>query len=189
MDSVFFIFEIVGTVAFSVSGAIVAVKKDMDVFGVVILGVTTAVGGGIIRDLMLGITPPNIVNNDILIIIAFVSALIVCLPVYQKMSEKNKKIGDIVLLVSDSLGLAFFTVSGMSVALAYNVSDVIFLIFTGVISGIGGGILRDVFCGEIPLVFSRHFYACASLIGAGCCLLLRGANTFNDCWRSYYIYS
>ena len=111
-----FVLELIGTVAFAVSGAIVGIKKQMDLLGVIVLGVCTAVGGGIVRDLILGITPPATFQD----------------PVYYTL---------------------FLTV------------------FVGLITGVGGGVLRDVFSGERPYIFVRHFYACASIIGALICAL------------------
>ena len=87
MDSVFFVLEIIGTVAFAVSGAMIAMHKKMDIFGVVILGLTTAVGGGVIRDIILGITPPATFVNPVYALVAVGTSLIVFLPFVQKFTN------------------------------------------------------------------------------------------------------
>lgn len=119
-----FVLELIGTAAFAVSGAIVGIKNRMDLFGVIVLGVCTAVGGGIVRDVILGITPPATFHD----------------PVYT------------------------LTAAAVSVLMFLTV-------FVGLITGVGGGVLRDVFSGERPYIFVRHFYACASIIGALICAL------------------
>lgn len=154
------IFEIIGTVAFSISGALVAIENDMDIFGVIVLGLTTAVGGGIIRDIILGIAPPNIVNDWLFIILAIVTALIVFLPGVRNYIKRFENL----VTIMDSIGLAIFTVIGVSASLEYN--NIVLSIFTGVITGVGGGVLRDVFARTSLYIFTKHFYACASLIGA-----------------------
>ena len=141
MNSVFFILEIIGTVAFAASGAMVAVNKKMDVFGVIILGLTTAIGGGIIRDLILGVTPPSAFLSPVYAIVAVVTSILVFLPFTQKFAHKNTRAYDAVLLVCDSVGLGVFT-------------------------AVGGGAIRDLFAKDTPFIFVKHFYACASLVGA-----------------------
>lgn len=154
------IFEVIGTIAFSISGALVAIENDMDIFGVIVLGLTTAVGGGIIRDLILGITPPSIVNNWLFIVLAIITAIIVFLPNVRNYIKKY----DYLVTVMDSIGLAIFTVIGVESSLSYN--NLVLSLFTGVITGVGGGMLRDIFARTNLYIFTKHFYACASLIGA-----------------------
>lgn len=153
-------FEIIGTIAFSISGALVAIENKMDIFGVIVLGLTTAVGGGIIRDLLLGITPPSIVNNWMFIILAIVTAIIIFLPSVRNFIKKL----DYPIIVMDSIGLGVFTVVGVEASLSYN--NLVLAILTGVITGVGGGMLRDIFARTSLYIFTKHFYACASLIGA-----------------------
>ena len=113
MDILIFVFEIIGTVAFSVSGAMTGLKKNMDIFGVMILGVITAIGGGVIRDLVLGITPPGTFGRPVYAIVATVTAIITFLPAVHRLITRNQHIRDFVLLVLDSLGLGVFTVVGI----------------------------------------------------------------------------
>ena len=165
------VLELIGTVAFSVSGAITGLKKKMDILGVVILGLPTAVGGGVIRDLILGITPPNTFRNPIYATFAIVTAIIVFLPAMQNLIMKKKSIYNQVMLIMDSLGLGIFTVVGIQVAQSASGEHGIFLlVFVGVVTGVGGGVLRDTMAGEHPYIFVKHFYACASLIGALVCV-------------------
>ena len=167
MNSVFFILEIIGTVAFAASGAMVAVNKKMDVFGVIILGLTTATGGGIIRDLVLGVTPPSVFLTPVYAIVAVATSVLVFLPFTQKFAHKNTRAYDTVLLVCDSVGLGVFTAVGVKAAYsAIENAPFILAVFTGVITAVGGGAIRDLFAKDTPFIFIRHFYACASLIGA-----------------------
>lgn len=173
MEEVFFIFEILGIIAFSLSGALVAIEKKMDIFGVAIIGLITATGGGVIRDLILGVNPPKAFQNPLDALVATVTALIVFLPVVRKISIKEKKVYEFVTRMLDSLGLGLFTVIGVRVAIESGFEKNLFLqIFVGVLTGVGGGVLRDVLSGDRPYIFVKHFYACASLLGAIVCSFL-----------------
>lgn len=164
--SLYLTFEIIGTIAFSISGAILGVKKRMDILGVIILGLTTAVGGGILRDLLLGITPPNTFRNPIYLITATITAIIVFIPKIHNSVGRTKKIYDLIFLWMDSIGLGIFTVIGIKVAFASPSETTMFLnVFVGVITGVGGGVMRDIMAGVPPYIFVKHFYACASIIG------------------------
>lgn len=172
-EAVLLLFEMIGTVAFSISGAMTGIKKGMDAFGVVTLGLVTAVGGGIIRDLVLGITPPMTFRNPVYAIVAVCTALILCFPGVLRQLNRNHRLYDAVMLVMDSLGLGIFTVVGIQTAGTVTSSCSIFLLlFVGVITGVGGGVLRDVLAGDRPYIFVKHIYACASLTGAVLCIFL-----------------
>ena len=172
-EAVLLLFEMIGTVAFSISGAMTGIKKGMDAFGVVTLGLVTAVGGGIIRDLVLGITPPMTFRNPVYAIAAVCTALILCFPGVLRQLNRNHRLYDAVMLVMDSLGLGIFTVVGIQTAGTVISSGSIFLLlFVGVITGVGGGVLRDVLAGDRPYIFVKHIYACASLTGAVLCIFL-----------------
>lgn len=167
MDTFIFILEIMGTIAFSVSGALTAIEKKMDIFGVAILGLTTAVGGGIIRDLIIGCTPPKTFTNPIYAKVAIVTAIIIFLLAYFGNDMYSKKFFEQIIFVMDALGLGIFTVVGINNALnsSHEFSNFL-LIFVGVLTGVGGGVLRDILAGNIPYIFEKHIYACSSLIGA-----------------------
>lgn len=167
------LFEIVGTVAFAISGAMTGMKKKMDIFGVAILGLTTAVGGGALRDIILGNTPPVMFRNPVYAVIAIVTSVILFLPAVQRLILRIHGLYDSLMLLMDSVGLGIFTVVGIRTAYAAVAEPGWFLLlFVGVVTGVGGGVLRDVMAGDTPYVFVKHFYACASLLGAVVCILL-----------------
>lgn len=173
MELWFFILELIGTVAFAVSGALTGVKKHMDIFGVAILGLTTAVGGGVIRDLVLGITPPGTFRSPVYALVAIITSILVFLPFIRRLLTRSSRILNTVLLIMDSVGLGIFTVVGMQTAFGAIADCGLFLlIFVGVVTGVGGGILRDVLAGDTPYIFVKHIYASASLAGAILCALL-----------------
>ncbi len=170
---ILFILEIIGTIAFAVSGAVVGIQKKMDIFGVCILGLTAAVGGGILRDLILNITPPAAFRTPAFAVTAILVSILLFIPAVRNMFEHGRKIYDAMILFMDSIGLGLFTVVGVQVASAAMPEPNLFLTtFVGVLTGVGGGILRDVFAGNTPYIFIKHFYACASIIGAWTCALL-----------------
>lgn len=169
---ILFILEIIGTIAFAISGAVVGIQKKMDIFGVCILGLTASVGGGILRDLILNITPPAAFQNPAFAVTAILVSILFFIPAVRN-SFEHRKVYEALILIMDSIGLGLFTVVGVQVATAAMPERNLFLItFVGVLTGVGGGILRDVFAGNTPYIFIKHFYACASIIGAWTCALL-----------------
>lgn len=174
MQTLIFIFELIGTVAFAISGAMTALKKDMDIFGVAILGLTTAVGGGVLRDILLGITPPVMFRAPIYALLAIFISVVVFIPSVRRILTRNHALYEQMMLVMDSIGLGVFTVVGINTA--YGVSsdfNLFLLIFVGTVTGVGGGVLRDVLAGNTPYIFVKHIYACASIVGAILCASLR----------------
>ena len=168
-DTIVFFVEIVGTVAFALSGAVMAVQRRMDIFGVLVLGVCTAVGGGIIRDILLGITPPNTFRTPVY---ALVAALASALIFFVGKSEPEIIISNRIQNLSlfnflDAMGLGIFTVVGINTAINAGFEDNAFLqIFVGVTTGVGGGILRDMLAGVTPIVLRKQVYASAAFVGA-----------------------
>lgn len=172
MAYLIFCLDIIGTISFAISGAMTGLKKNMDIFGVCMLGVTTAVGGGIVRDLLLGITPPSALTNPGNVFLAIVVSVILFFPFVRRFLLKHH-IYDRMLLLADSAGLGLFTVYGIRVAaLAGHDSNAFLLVFVGVITGVGGGVIRDLFAGDRPYIFVKHIYACAAIAGALLCLWL-----------------
>ena len=165
-----FVMEMVGTIAFASSGAMVGIKKNMDIFGVNVLGITTAIGGGIIRDLILGITPPSVFRNYIYVIISILISCILFLIIYIKneiLSSQFLEHYEQIMILFDAIGLGIFTVVGINTAINMGIEDNIFLLtFVGVVTGIGGGMIRDIMAGVTPFVLVKHVYASASIIGA-----------------------
>lgn len=173
---IFFPIEIIGTVAFASSGAMVAVRKKLDLFGIIVLGVITAVGGGMLRDLMIGSIPPNMFQNPIYVFTAFLTVLVLFF-LFRRwpflLGSRYMENYEKVMNVLDAVGLGAFTVTGIDTGINAGYDDYHFLIvFLGVITGIGGGILRDIMAGETPFVLKKHVYACASISGACLYVLL-----------------
>ncbi len=171
MDAFVLVLELIGTVAFSASGAIIAIRKRMDIFGVCVLALTTAVGGGIIRDLLLGVIPPYTFQNPVYAATAAAVAVIVFVKPVRYYLTGNHQAYQRTMLVMDTIGLAVFSVVGVSNAYAAQPDAGIYLtVFVGVLSGVGGGVLRDVMAGDTPYIFVKDVYACASLAGSrsGC---------------------
>lgn len=166
MDTFFFILELIGTVAFAVSGAAMGTRKEMDIFGVCILGSATAVGGGILRDLMLDLTPPMAFRDPVWLIVGLVTSVLVFLPMLRRPVQKNKRVWDGVMLVSDAVGMGIFGATAILLAQRNGQSSVWLLVFVAMLTGTGGGVLRDVMAGEVPGVFRRHVYVSAVIAGA-----------------------
>ena len=170
MASFILVLELIGTLAFAASGALTGLKKNMDIFGVAILGLTTAVGGGVIRDVILGNTPPATFRNPVYATVALVTALVLFLPRVRRFLMRSPRHFDHALFFMDAAGLGIFTVVGIRTAYACTAAPTLFLlVFVGVITGVGGGLLRDIMSGSTPYIFVRHVYASASLAGALLC--------------------
>lgn len=165
-ETVIFILEMIGTVSFAWSGAMTAIKRGMDIFGVAILGIITAVGGGIIRDVILGRTPPATFLNPIYALVATATAIVAFIPFVRRQFLKHHKTYDLSMLIMDSLGLGIFTAVGVGIAYENAPFNIMLYSFVGVITGVGGGVLRDILAKQTPYIFVKHFYACASLIGS-----------------------
>ena len=160
--------EWIGTVAFSVSGAIHAIGKKLDLLGVVVLGCLTALGGGCVRDLLMGHTPPRAFSNFEYLILATVSALVVFMIAwfFRKGYLAHLALLEQVNNVFDAIGLGAFSVVGVQMAIDGGYGEnVFFCIFLGATTGCGGGMLRDIMCAKIPGVLTKHIYALASAAG------------------------
>ncbi len=157
------VFDFVGTVAFAISGIRLASAKRFDLFGAYVVGVTTAIGGGTMRDVMLGQTPFWMTNPFYLLSSAFALLYVI---VFRKLLVRQNS----TWFIFDTIGLALFTVTGIEKTLqATTTSGEPFpfwvAIIMGTITGAGGGVLRDVFINEEPLIFRKEFYALACVIG------------------------
>lgn len=161
-------FDLVGTIAFAISGAFVGIRKDMDIFGVNVLAITTACGGGMMRDILIGNVPPRMFQNPVFVIVAAVVANIVFLFAYlhSRMPRKIAPVYDRTLFWFDTLGLAAFTVDGVMMGVDSGFYDNPFLLcFLGFMTGVGGGALRDIMANQTPDIFRKHIYAVASIAG------------------------
>ena len=163
-----YILDIIGTVAFAVAGAMVAVSRRMDLFGVLSMGTVTAMGGGVIRDVLLGQFPPRAFYNYTYIYLSLAAALVVFLAVLmlRDIYRKSHLTVEAINNIFDAIGLASFSVTGVQIAIqAGHEENWIFCVFLGMMTGVGGGILRDILCCTVPLVFTKHIYAVASIAG------------------------
>ncbi|MGI5985787.1 MAG: trimeric intracellular cation channel family protein [Clostridiales bacterium] len=168
-ERVFYILEIVGTIAFAVSGAMIAIERRLDLFGVVFLGVITAVGGGMIRDILIGSFPPVMFINMEYVLTACAVSIAVFLVAYFASHTYFKKASfiDTVNNVFDAVGLGAFSVTGTRIGISAGYSDNMFLcVFLGMLTGIGGGLLRDMMSRSIPFVLRKRIYALAAIAGA-----------------------
>ena len=153
--SLFFLIEAIGTIAFASSGAMTAIRKRLDLLGVIILGETTAVGGGMLRDILLGRVPPSLFINPIYVIMAFVTVLVLFLIIrfnQHILTGPYIVIYERIMNIFDAVGLAAFTVTGIDTAMMAGYGDYRFLsIFLGVLTGVGGGVLRDIMADRRPI--------------------------------------
>ncbi len=167
--TIVFITELIGTVAFAVSGALIAARRSLDLFGVVLVGCITSVGGGMLRDVFLGKFPPAIFLNAIILVIAAITSVIVFVISYfnaQKFETLQKRI-ESVNNFFDAIGLAAFSITGTEITCNSGFSnEAIFAISMGLLTGIGGGIIRDVLVDKTPYVLKKHIYALASILGS-----------------------
>ena len=158
--TLFFIMELVGTIAFSCSGAMVAIRKKLDFLGIIVLGVITAVGGGMFRDILIGKNPPELFRNPVYVIVAVIAAILMFFIVRSRTLAQNfiqTKVYDRLMNLLDAIGLGAFTVVGVNTALHSAYNHYVFLtIFLGVITGVGGGLLRDIMVCEIPSILKEH---------------------------------
>ena len=163
------IMEMIGTIAFAISGALVAIGCSLDIFGVVFIGCITATGGGVLRDLLLGITPPAIFSHVYIFFVAALTSVAVFIfaaihrqrfyPLRNKIEHINN--------IFDAIGLAAFSVTGTEIACNQGFTDNIFLVISmGMITGIGGGIIRDILVDETPYVLKKDIYALPSFLGS-----------------------
>lgn len=169
-EIIFTIAEVIGTIAFAVSGAMIAIDRGLDLFGVVFLAITTALGGGTMRDIFLGQFPPRMFYSYQYLLISALCAFGIFSLMYYKRHHNESKHGVFVKCINifDAIGLGIFSVIGVQVSVAAGYADNAFLcIFLGMTTGCGGGIVRDLLSMETPYVLKKHIYAIASIIGGG----------------------
>ena len=171
MSQLFYFADLFGVAVFAITGALMAGRKSMDLFGVLVIAIITALGGGTLRDVILDNHPVSWIRNDTYILVATVAALgtVIWVRMTRPIHEKG-------LLIADAFGLSVFTVIGTEVALQYAMPSSTAVIM-GVMTGVAGGVMRDVICNEIPLIFKKEIYATACLAGAVTFVLLRMLET------------
>jgi len=153
-----YLLDIIGTFAFAISGALVASKKEFDLFGVLIIAFATAVGGGMMRDVLINAHPINWIG-DLNYIWTIISAVIFTFLFKSKIAPLSKT-----LFLFDTIGIAVFTLLGTQKGLSYNLHPFIAVVM-GMVSAVMGGVIRDVLTNQVPLIFKKEIYASACLLG------------------------
>lgn len=154
----FQIVDILGTISFAISGALVAMNKRMDPFGVLIIAFVTAVGGGTLRDVMIGIEPVSWMKNMTFVYVIISSAVFAV--IFRKRISYLRKS----LFLFDTIGIALYTVVGVETGLVAGLHPLI-CIALGTMTACFGGVLRDILCNEIPVIFRKEIYATACILG------------------------
>jgi uncharacterized membrane protein YeiH len=162
---VIYLIDILGTFAFAVSGALVALDKKFDMFGVLIIAFVTAVGGGMLRDVLINAHPINWIGN-LNYIYTILAAVVFTFLFKSKIAYLSKT-----MFLFDTIGISVFTLLGLEKGLSFNLHPIIALIM-GVISAVFGGVLRDVLTNKVPLIFEKEIYASACLAGGIIYLIL-----------------
>ncbi len=157
--SLFSTFDILGTVAFAISGALAAMTRKLDLFGIFIIAFVTAVGGGTVRDILIGNNPVMWMENTFYI---YLISLVTFLAIIFRRKINHLKTS---LFLFDTIGLGVFTITGVEAGIQHGLSPII-SIALGAITGTFGGVIRDILCNEIPVIFRKEIYATACLIGA-----------------------
>ena len=164
--TMFFILEILGTIAFAISGALTAMQKKMDPFGVFIIAFVTAAGGGTLRDVMIGSTPVGWMldlNYIYMIIVGFILAVL-----FKKRLDRLR----ISMMLFDTIGLSVFALIGLQKGIDYGLHPAIST-GLGTITACFGGVLRDILCAEIPVIFRKEIYATVCIFGGIVFFILR----------------
>jgi uncharacterized membrane protein YeiH len=156
------VLDLVGTFVFALSGAVAGVKERLDLFGVLVLSFAAASAGGIMRDLLIGAVPPAAISDWRYLGVSLLAGLVVFF--WFPRSERLRKLRNLVLIF-DAAGLAVFAVAGTQKALGYGLNPVMSALL-GMLTGIGGGMLRDVLLAQVPTVLRSELYAVAALVGA-----------------------
>ncbi len=171
-EGVFLFVAVLGTIAFALSGVFASAEAGHDWLGAAVLAVVVSIGGGTIRDLLIGNLPVTWVTDEWPVMVAL-ATVVVALAVLRLPFHIDPR-NHLWYLASDAVGLGAFVVLGTSIALDNNTSSFI-AIFMGVITGVGGGVIRDIFTGKTPMVFVGQIYAVAGLVGATIHVALREA--------------
>ncbi len=177
LKEIFYISNVIGIVAFALAGSFKAVKEGLDLFGIAVIGVLSALGGGIIRDL-LTLNVPLALKSFSNMVFALIGVFLAVLIFYVLKRDINKYL----ILVPDSIGLAAFSLSGFLIGYRYEFSF-FGVIILGTIASVGGGAMSDILMGKVPTVLKEDFYASCSIIGGAVFFVL--IKSFND----YYIAS
>lgn len=182
------LFDIIGTLAFAVSGTLVGISRRMDIFGISVLALATAVGGGMVRDMLVGITPPMALRNTTNFLLSVGVALLTSL-LYQRTALHHMRRRRLLTMfnVSDTIGLAAFTITGALTGVRFGGDDSYVLpVLLAATTAVGGGMIRDVLAQRMPVVLYAEVYAAASLAGAFVfCMLRFTLGVEADSWLAF----
>ena len=160
LQSFIYIFDMIGTIACAISGVLVATRLRMDPFGIIVLAGVTAIGGGSVRDMMMGATPVFWITDNTYLYVILVTVLISVLWLHH-----IHRFSVYLLPIIDAFALATFTIVGAQKALAFGFSGPVAIVM-GCVTGVVGGMVRDLLSGQIPFVLQKEIYATASILGA-----------------------
>jgi len=163
---IIFVLDLFGTMAFAVTGALRAIEHKYDIVGVIILGTTTGLLGGVMRDTILGIFPPYNFSDTIHIALTTIASTIIFF-LYHRIKKYENMFN-----IFDAIGLGVFTFTGASIAYSLFSTNIVLIIISSLLTAFGGGIVRDVLVREPPIVFTKEVYALASFIGVILFLIL-----------------
>jgi len=164
--NLFNILDILGTAAFATSGALSAMNRKLDVFGIFIIAFVTGIGGGTVRDILIGNTPVTWMDNIIYLYLILIVTILTI--IFRKKINYLKTS----LFLFDTIGLGIFTIIGVETGIQNNLNPII-SVTLGVMTGTFGGVIRDILCNEIPVIFRKEIYATACLVGGGVFIILR----------------
>lgn len=156
--SLFNVLDLLGTIAFAISGALAAMDRRLDLFGIFIIAFVTAIGGGTVRDILIGNTPVTWMEN--IIYIYLIGVVVIFAIIFRNKLNYLKKS----LFLFDTIGLGIFTITGVEIGVKSGLNPII-SITLGAMTGTFGGVIRDILCNEIPVIFRKEIYATACLIG------------------------
>lgn len=156
--SLFNVLDLLGTIAFAISGALAAMNRRLDLFGIFIIAFVTAIGGGTVRDILIGNTPVTWMEN---IIYIYLIGLVTIFAIIFRSKLNHLKTS---LFLFDTIGLGVFTITGVEIGVQSGLNPII-SITLGAMTGTFGGVIRDILCNEIPVIFRKEIYATACLVG------------------------
>ncbi len=171
--SLFNVLDLLGTIAFAISGALAAMNRRLDLFGIFIIAFVTAVGGGTVRDILIGNTPVTWMEN--IIYIYLIGLVTIFSIIFRSKLDHLKKS----LFLFDTIGLGVFTITGVEIGVQNGLNPII-SITLGAMTGTFGGVIRDILCNEIPVIFRKEIYATACLIGGLAFVILHSLGMNQD---------
>lgn len=164
-DVLYEVLQLAGILAFAVSGALIGVRRNLDILGIIVVGAATGTGGGIVRDMLMGVHPPISFVHWPNLAVAILGSLVVFF--WHPSISRIRRFE----IVFDAFGLGLFSANGAAIAFAAG-NSVATSILVGTITAIGGGVIRDVLVNAIPAVLTRELYAVSAMLGSGLAVLV-----------------